>query len=407
MFTQTEELIIPEKQTRIPSIDRFRGLAMSLLIMFGAAIMFETTQFFKPLTTHDLSIAFQIIPGYALYDFGAPLFLFASGLSFGFAFASAERKYGTLRAYDVLTKRAIKIVGMGALLLFDLGDVIGIICFALLMTCIVLVVAQLIVRKKNRTLFHIFGETANAILLFAGWALLAIAVTENVLLLCGVEVTSEHWGALPSIGCAMLLAVPFVKLKPSWKVLTVSLLTMFYFSANLAIPVQNFTHFAHGGMLGSIGYALCFLYADLTIDLYKIYPKRPIIPNVFATLMAVMAFMSNMVALPSKAAVNVSYILISFVLSYGLYVVIRLFDDVQVKRFPFLTIIGQNCLLVYALNFFVTYVYGICINAMVDYVPVGGEGFHIFLCFVGMSWYPLLMAAGLKSLNAKGVRLKL
>ena len=231
-------------------------------------------------------------------------------------------------------------------------------------------------------------------------------LNENILLLLNVPWTGAHWGALPSIGCAILLAIPFTKLKPQIKVLTVLLLTTFYFSFGLVVPVERFTYFEHGGLLGAIGYGLCFVYADLIISLSAIKTKRPYIRNMFAALMACLSVISFEAVLPSKACVNTTYILISFTISYFVYCVISLFDGVNVKKFRVLSIIGQNCMMVYVINFFATYVYGICVDALVGYVEVGNDAFHVLLYLVGMSWYPMIMAWGIAGLNKRGIKLK-
>ena len=389
-----------EREKRIPSIDRFRGIAIALMIMFTATEMYTATDFFVPLSTHDLTKALLLIPGYGFFDLIAPFFIFASGLSFGFAFSSAERKVGLPAAYSVMGRKGVKVVGLGSLLLFSF-DGIGLFFFVCAILCLTLLVLRF-TWKKSRELFS-YDILFDKILFALGILLLIVAVADNLLLLFGKTPTDSHWTALPSIGVSMLVCVAFSKRKPYVKVTAVYLLTLLVFLMNLYIPQGNFAYFTHGGFLGSFGYALLFLCADTVVTLQKM---RKTLAHTFAATIGILAVTSCAIIVPSKAAVNVSYALVSFVFAYVLYFVVSLFDKVRVKKFPLLTLLGQNSLMIYMWHVPLSPMVGLMENGLIAYWPVS-DGMRVVLGFMGMAVYLFGTYAVVWALQKRKIRFRI
>lgn len=389
-----------EREKRIPAIDRFRGIAIALMITFTATEMYTATDFFVPLSTHDLTKALLLIPGYGFFDLIAPFFIFASGLSFGFAFSSAERKQGLPGAYATMGRKSVKVVGLGSLLLFSF-DAIGLVFFVCAVLCLTLLVLRF-TWKRSRDLFS-YDILFDKILFALGILLLIVAVVDNLLLLFGKTPAESHWTALTSIGVSMLVGTAFSKRKPYIKVAAVYLLTLLVFLMNLYIPAENFAYFTHGGFLGSFGYALLFLCADTVVTLQKI---KKFLAHTFAATIAILAVTSFSVIIPAKATVNVSYALISFVFAYALYFVVSLFDKVKVKKIPLFTLLGQNSLMIYMWHVPLSPMVGLMENGLIAYWPVSDE-MRVVLGFVGMTVYLLGTYAVVRALHKRKIRFRI
>ena len=390
-----------ERDRRLPSIDRFRGIAIVLMIAFTMTERFTVTDFFEKFCTHDLSKALLILPGYGFFDIIAPFFIFASGLSLSLSFSSLKRKNGLPFAYFQSYKKAIKVIGLGSFLMFSF-DGIGLVFFACAIICLTLLFCR-ILSKKSRA-FIDYDGVFDTVLTVLGIVLLVLAVVETVLVACSVTPTNDnHWTVLPAIGVSMLVGTFFVDRKPFVKTTACYLFTLLYFLMNLYIPQENYTYFVHGGLLGSFGYALLFLYADTFITLWRI---RKSLAHAFAFTLAILAVTSNGVLIPSKAAVNVTYALVSFVFSYVLYVFVSFFDRVKVRSFPLFTLLGQNSLMIYVWHVPLSPVVGIMENALIAFIPVG-ETLHIFFGFVGMVVYVLATYVVVWTLKKNKVRFRI
>lgn len=230
-----------------------------------------------------------------------------------------------------------------------------------------------------------------------------VAVADNLLLLFGKTPTDSHWTVLPSIGVSMLVCVAFSKRKPYVKVTAVYLLTLLVFLMNLYIPQGNFAYFTHGGFLGSFGYALLFLCADTVVTLQKM---RKTLAHTFAATIGILAVTSCAINVPSKAAVNVSYALVSFVFAYVLYFVVSLFDKVRVKKFPLLTLLGQNSLMIYMWHVPLSPMVGLMENGLIAYWPVS-DGMRVVLGFMGMAVYLFGTYAVVWALQKRKIRFRI
>jgi|GEM_PF-3515735 len=388
---------------RIPSIDRYRGLLLALMIAFGAAKMFEYVPFFELISTHDPSKAFLLLKGYAIYDLGAPIFVFVSGLSFCYSFRSLLKKMPESKALYVLLMRGFKTIGIGGLLFFAPNDAVGIISISMLGAIIVFAIICLILKSTGKNVTKTFFVVLNVSLAAFGIAITFVGVLDNILFASGIQVLGTHWSALCSIGFSMIVSIPFVRLSLNRKLIGAFLLTVFYLCLNLLIPMGFFTHWTHGGLLGSFGFALLFYYAHTLVELSD---KNKYLSWYFALILTFTAFVAVGSQTPSKSAVNFSYVLTSFFFSYAIYIVVQLFDGIKVNKSDILTVLGRNSLLVYLLHSFVTFPIGICINALVAYLGLN-QVLSALLCVVCMICYVLLMTSWIYRLNKKGFALKM
>ena len=396
-------LTLQSNSRRIPSIDRYRGLALALMIAFGAAKMLVGVPFFEGLSTHDLSHAVLLLDGYAFYDLGAPVFIFVSGLSFGLSYLSLERRFGETKALGALAQRALKTIGVGALLILYPMDAVGIVSLVLMIAAILFVIVWMVLAAKGKQVGRTMGRIMHVFLLSMGAMLLAVAVVDNALLAAGKAVGGTHWSVLASIGVSMLVCVPLVRLSTPRKVVGAVVLTVAYWALNRLVPAAFFCHWTHGGILGALGYALLYYYALTVVELAR---KHRFLAYLFALTLVVAAYLSLLHVTPSKSAVNLSYVLVSFAFAYPIFLVVQLFDDVPTKPNAIFTLYGRNALLVYLIHTFITFPMGICINALIEYVGLTGF-LGVLVGFVGMALYVLLMAHWLRLLQRKGFSLRL
>ena len=403
-----QETIVLKEQTpmsshnRVLSIDRFRGFAIMLVLMFGAAqLTGDAAPWLQQFSTHDLSIAWCIIPHYAVYDLGAPFFIFACGLSYAFSFASMKRKYGLRGAYKKSAIRSIRLIGIGSLLLFAPSSTVGLVSLILMIVTICAFIIVALISKKHKQAFTSFYRVFNIVLFWLGIALILNQVVEIVLYFCHYQVPDGNWSVLPSIGFAMLLLVPFLNLKPHYSIIVSILGTIAYTAAHYYIGETTFAFFNHGGMLGSFGWALLMLYSKTLIDMRKL--SKPLM-YIYALCLIGIGVTLFFAELPSKHSVNTTYILISFGFSFIAFIIFECFNKVKVK-YDIFAIAGRNTLLLYVLHPFISFPVGICINALVSYIQVP-EWLGTILVLVFLFIYYLLMVYLCKKINARGFRLK-
>ena len=244
-----KSLTLSDKK-RVPSLDRFRGFALALMIIFGAAKSVTVAPVFAALSTHDLSEALIIFPGIGFYDLIAPLFVFACGLGLGFSSDSLNSSRPM--------RRVIALVGLGALVNLPTGDPLSFAFLAFSVIALILVVLWFAGKKTSKPDAQIISRILRKFVSFVGLFALATAVIENILYLFGVSVSPAHWSVLASIGVASLFVYPFTRVRVGWKLFFCAAFTALYFAANLLVPAENFSYFTHGGLLGSFGFVrLC------------------------------------------------------------------------------------------------------------------------------------------------------
>ena len=387
------------KPTRIKSIDRFRGIAIALMIMFGAAKQLSSAPVFLLLSTHDVNDAFLILNGFCFYDIIAPFFIFASGLSFNLSLNT--RNENGLR---VSATKSLRLIGLGSFFFLPQGDPLGFVFLAFTIIAVILLPVWLYAKKKSLQCYSFFGNFYKKYLKWLGVITLVVAFCETAAYVMGYsDVPSSHWSVLSSIGFSMLFAILFNRYKPEIKIIFCFFLIALYYNMNLYIPAETFSYFTHGGMLGSLGWAILFLIADIAISLRRI---KPSIMYLFASCLSVIAFISYRIITPSKAAVNLSYILISTTFSFALWAITELFDNVNIGKYDFLSIAGKNSLFLYIIHTIFMVPMGTVINALVVLTTFTGV-LAIILNATGLIAYFIGLCLITDNLNKKGFRFRL
>jgi len=110
--------MINSSGNRIISIDRYRGMAVLLLIATLPMYFIDAFDFTDRFTTHIIEDAFLLVPNYAFYDLIAPIFIFAAGLSFSLSFRRTVVKFGRRKAIVRCVLRGLKLITIGSFLLY-------------------------------------------------------------------------------------------------------------------------------------------------------------------------------------------------------------------------------------------------------------------------------------------------
>jgi hypothetical protein len=394
---------LPPVAGRVSAIDAYRGLALAMMIALGAAKMFAALPVFEQFCTHEVERAFLLMAGYGIYDVIAPVFVFVSGLSFCHSYRSAARRVGEKGAHRVLTLRSFKTMGVGAMLTFAPVDAVGIILLVLLVVAVILYIVKQVSRHKTGKCVALITRRFDYALPILGVAILVVGILDNILRAASVSVSGTHWSALVSIGLSMLVSVPFVRLSLPRKVVGALLLTVFYWMLNELVPQSFFALWTHGGLLGSFGYALLFYYAHTVVELAR---AHRFFPHIFALFVTLAAYYAVLYMTPAKATVNLPYALVSFVFAYTIFIYVQVVDGLMVGTNGVLAVMGRNSLLVYLLHSFFTFPVGICLNALIDYIPIEGV-LPVVIGVLSMLGYVLGMSALVRDLNRRGYAIRL
>ena len=381
---------------RIRTLDRLRGLSLWLMLVFGAAKMATFGDFFAALSMHDVTKSFQIIAGYGFYDCIAPMFVFASGLAFWASYQSKLRRLGASRAALYGAKRGLELVGVGGLLIFNFDDPFNISLFALALVVLATWVVSLI-----RPDWVILKRLVHRTLLSLGVMLILINWIEMAVGIGSAGVSWGSWGPICSIGVGLLMALCLARLSTRGKVFASLLMTALYAGICLYGDPALAGSFVHGGLLGSLGYGLLVTYGFVWMSLAGKWRKVA-----YALAIGLLAIPTCLLQTPSKELVNLSFVLISWIIETFLYAFLALFERMELKYFPLFSILGRNSLTIYCLHFVTTFTFGICLNALTCYLPVG-ETLHTIVFALGLVVYPVLADCLVKWLSKKGWVVKL
>jgi predicted acyltransferase len=167
----------------------------------------------------------------------------------------------------------------------------------------------------------------------------------------GFEPDQVGWGVLQAIGIAGLLALPLVRM-PTWARLGVGLSLLALYQLLLdRYWLDVVTHWAHGGIHGSLGWAAMLILGTVLGDLFhgrpnsqKLYPWASVLTLVIGIALSVWIPVS-------KNRISASYVLISLGVSGVLFLGLWLLNDRLRVRLPLLSAWGQNPLLLYLLHY--------------------------------------------------------
>ena len=271
--------------TRILSIDRFRGICMFAVIcsfMFG---IFPAFEFLAPVLGHGAE-GFQILPGVSFADLFAAMFIFVIGLTIVKSFKSRERKYGTRKAYWQLAIRFLGLIGIGALLNgFENGwssvfldgqkfselsvclKWLGIMFWIAIALVLNLIVSRFFKCKKYKTISEMM---LRYLLAFAG------VMTLFFMIIGTAEIFTPRpegwrydweWDILQNIGLTGLLSLPFLKMDKWGRLIIAGIIFVVY-----TLLIQNgFYPYAsrviEGGLIGSFGWLILLLLGSVFVEL--------------------------------------------------------------------------------------------------------------------------------------------
>jgi predicted acyltransferase len=286
---------------RLSSIDQFRGFAILLMVLVnflaGAKIVPDWIK-------HAPDI------GLTLADLVAPFFIFAIGLTYGISLRRRWQSQGWKKTLAHFLRRWLALIGIGFIL------------------------------------------TAGEI------ALISPGMT--------------NWGVLQAIGVAGLIALPFLLLSRwYWRALGgVALLAIYQFLLD-HFWLANILGSPHGGFYGSLGWAGMMILSAALADLFfarqpqvlvdsflsvsqqreKTVPRSTKIPFWGAVLTVLwIGILLGLIVPISKNRVSISYVLVSLGVSGLFFLLFHYFADRHGLDLTFLTIWGQNPLLLYVIH---------------------------------------------------------
>lgn len=164
--------------------------------------------------------------GYPVIDLVAPLFIFAIGLTYGFSFRKRITRDGAWKTYQHFLTRYLALLGIGYL--------------------IALV-----------------------------WEL------------SGIQPPSVNWGLLQALGAAGLIALPLIRLSPTWRgVVGLGMLAVYQFLLD-RFWLQEVLIAPHNGPWGALSWGAMLILATATADLYHDQRNRQwILPLLSAGMVA-------------------------------------------------------------------------------------------------------------------------
>lgn len=112
MENKTSETVASKKSTnRIVSIDRFRGIVVTLMVV---ANLLESVEWMPSWATHAATQ--DALGTFTYVDLIAPAFFFVIGLTLPLSFSHRSEKYGLKKANRHLLIRGLALIGIGTLL---------------------------------------------------------------------------------------------------------------------------------------------------------------------------------------------------------------------------------------------------------------------------------------------------
>ena len=225
---------------RIKAIDQYRGFVIICMVIINFSSGVES---FPARLKHAPDV------GLNFADLGAPMFIFAIGLTFGFSFHRRAKRDGVSSAYGHFVRRYLAFLGMGAIVSA--------------------------------------GETS-----------------------LGLNTRDVDWGVLQAIGSAGLLTLTVILLPAVARLgIGLGLLALYQilFDRYWLVLVMNSPH---GGLPGALSWGAMLILATVFGDLFHNEDRRKALPWV-ALLFVAAGFVLGMVVPVSKIRVSASYVLMT------------------------------------------------------------------------------------------------
>jgi len=228
--------------------------------------------------------------GYTVIDLVAPLFIFAMGLTYGFSFRRRLARDGAWKTYQHFLTRYMALLGLGYLI----------------------------------TLV---------------WEL------------SGIQPPSVNWGLLQTLGAAGLIALPLIRLSPTWRgVVGLGMLAGYQLFLD-RFWLQEVLIAPHNGPWGALSWGAMLILATVMADLYHDARRRRwTFPLLSAGLVVSSLVLALLVPL-SKDRASASYVILSLGLSGLVFFLFSLLAETWQWRLPILTDWGRNPLLLYLLHY--------------------------------------------------------
>jgi len=363
---QVQTLTEKKETQRIKSIDRFRGLCVFAMLFFQFLKNIPSLGILSRLAIHNTTEGIYILPGMALADIIAPMFIFAIGLTFALSFSKWEKLHGLKSAILRYVERGLGLVGIGGFL-YLCGDrvftgaefnPVDWTFLALSIVTLVLFVAKLLclIPKLKKAYFwmnHAFYIALSTI----GLLTLIVALIDFIHL-CG-DINAAHYGywvTLQDIGMACLVALPFIKAKNWVRALGGGLIFLaFTIFHQIGNNEELLDVIVHGGFIGGFGWGAMLIFDLIAADLF--FKEEGKVKSKF--LIYVLGFFAlGMIATRYLGVINLgscspAFILITPGISGVIFYVFYLTDKLPHFRFDPLLWWGKNPLMMFFVEFFV------------------------------------------------------
>ena len=421
------------KNSRIPSIDRFRGTVIFCMVIFQFISYFDNLGVIANISSHAPDAnAIYILPNFAIADVIAPMFILAIGLTYVPSFRRRAEKAGTKTAVIHFVKRNLTLIGIGVVM-NGINNILNGEFEPLNIAMIILTVGVLVsgiltlAFTKVKKVQKIFSTVLQWILLIMGVSGIVIT-TVNFIMLCLGKTTDSYgyWLVLHHIGLAGLVALPFVAIKHKMGgairfIAGAVILVAFalFHEGDLAGDLfannmQLIDVVPDGGLMGGIAYgAMMLMYASFA-EMYYVNKKKfigivavfavpvaAVLAGVYMTLPETDTYANALSTfLPvNKGSISPSYVLISMLIALVAFVIYDCFNFYNSKFDPLMWW-GKNPILLYCIEF-------LFIGALTAFLGDFFAG-----CSVGLSVVIVVIITALLTgiaylLNKKNIILKL
>ena len=318
----------------------------------------DAFDFTDPFTTHIIEDAFLLVPHYAFYDLIAPVFIFAAGLSFSLSYAKTKAKLGNRAAVVKCVSRGLKLIAIGTVLLYfgeemidDIYQTSAYVIAGLAGLWLLLWILKLAIRR-------VIAKILDVVLIILGAFALIVGIGETIYLLITGSLPFEHWNVLQSIGFATLVTLVFHGLKPYPKLAVLLVFFLVYALVYQLVGYNGFVSMSHGGVLGSFGWGIMMVAADLIGELAVSDKNQMYLVGGILVLTGVAGYLLFEC---NKFSVSPGYVAMSVVLAFVVYAIIGLFDFWHFDNGPIVSL-GRNAILIYIIHMLAGTYVGIYLN---------------------------------------------
>lgn len=286
---------------RIASVDQFRGFAIISMIFVNYLALFTAAPgWFRHTDGAGLNFA----------DLVAPYFVFIIGLMYARSYRSRVRRSGLHLTRIHFLKRYAFLIIIGAV-----------------MSGVGFVAVHTALRFSPETVARTAGDHD-----VSAWA-------SSIL----------YWGVLQAIGAAGIITLLFIGFRSWVRFLGGCILLIIYHLFLKLAGTDSVLRFAHGGPLGSLGWGTLLLFSTILGDKLESHCKKTAVFWFlgFGIFLAGSGFFLGELLPLSKDLVSISYVFTSTGLCSLTFLVFFLLVDCASFRFPHLTLLGRNALILY------------------------------------------------------------